>query len=400
MNINLQRKIDRFVGTVLCGLLSLLPEGRRDRFSDKDPENILVILLSEMGSLVLARPMFEYLKTRYPKSRIYVLVFKKNLEFLNVLDMVPGSNIFTVDGDSFMGLLSNSVKALIQMRRLGIDAVIDCELFARISSLFAYLSGAVIRVGFHPYHQEGLFRGTYINRPVLYNPYHHISRQFITLARAIDSHQIPTVKHPVDDLAIGIPPFPVEGHEVQSFKQRIERDFPGTLKRELVLIYPSGGLLPIRAWPLHYFCLVADELLKRGYGVGVIGMEEDKRLARAILGCLSHPNCIDLTGYTKTVYELFLLFHIASLLITNDGGPGHFAAMTPIKTIILYGPETPLLYGSLDRDAVQMYRGISCSPCLTAYNHRQSPCDGDNICLKGISPWKVLAAVDELLENE
>ena len=47
--------------------------------------------------------------------------------------------------------------------------------------------------------------------------------------------------------------------------------------------------------------------------------------------------------------------------------------------------------------AVNLHKPLACSPCLTAYNHRRSPCDGDNVCLKSISTEEVMAAVDELL---
>jgi hypothetical protein len=32
---------------------------------------------------------------------------------------------------------------------------------------------------------------------------------------------------------------------------------------------------------------------------------------------------------------------------------------------------------------------MACSPCLTAYNHRDSFCDGDNQCLKVITVAEV-----------
>ena len=107
--------------------------------------------------------------------------------------------------------------------------------------------------------------------------------------------------------------------------------------------------------------------------------------------------CVDLTGYTATVRDLTVLLHLGDLLITNDGGTGHMASLTPIPSIVLFGPETPTLYGSLSAHAVNLHKPLSCSPCLTAYNHRRSPCDGDNVCLKSISPEEVIAAADELL---
>ncbi len=94
-----------------------------------------------------------------------------------------------------------------------------------------------------------------------------------------------------------------------------------------------------------------------------------------------------------------LIFHFSALLITNDGGPGHFAAMTPLPTIIFYGPETPLLYGPINDKALNLFLGLSCSPCVTAYNHRKSPCDGDNLCLKKIEPDQVLSKALEILEG-
>ena len=73
--------------------------------------------------------------------------------------------------------------------------------------------------------------------------------------------------------------------------------------------------------------------------------------------------------------------------------------MTPIPAIVFYGPETPALYGPLDHKTVNLFLSISCSPCVTAYNHRKSPCDGDNMCLKKIEPDQVLSKALEILEG-
>jgi ADP-heptose:LPS heptosyltransferase len=85
-----------------------------------------------------------------------------------------------------------------------------------------------------------------------------------------------------------------------------------------------------------------------------------------------------------------MLFHASELLITNDGGPGHFATLTPIQTMVFFGPETGKLYGPLGSRNSVLESGIACSPCLSAYNHRLTFCDGDNQCLKRIAPDPVL----------
>ncbi|MBW2031739.1 MAG: glycosyltransferase family 9 protein, partial [Deltaproteobacteria bacterium] len=331
MNIDTQRKIDQVVGALLCGLLSLLPRSRRKGGHRGAPSNILVILLSEMGSLLLATPMLEYMRRRYPKASLYVLLFDRNREFLEILDVVPRENILSIDGDSLSGLLKGSFKAVMRMRKEKIDTVLDCELFARISSIFSYLSGAKIRVGFHPHTQEGLFRGSFINRPVLYNPYHHISRQFLGLAKAIESKDKPMVKESIGNGRDWRPPLlNLKQTEINGFRERLVSDFPCMSEGNLVLLYPSGGLLPIRAWPLEHFCVVAKELTRAGYTVAIIGMEGDRETAREIVAHCGGENCVNLAGYTRSLRELMILFHLASLLITNDGGPGHFASMTPL----------------------------------------------------------------------
>lgn len=353
-----------------------------------------------MGSLVLANPMFKRIKKKYPGATIHVLLFEKNREIIEILDLIPSENIMTISDSSMLKFFIDSFAVLRKMWTIKFDAVIDCELFARISSIFSFLSGASIRVGFHPYTQEGLYRGSFITRPVLYNPYHHISRQFLTMVEAIESDSVPVAKHTIESSPLESPYLSFDQSEIRNVIDRLHRDFTLLRNKNIVLIYPSGGVLPIRAWPLDNYCRLTELLIRDGYAVGIIGLESDKTFANAIQSRIHDPACIDLTGYTKTIRELMILFHRASLLITNDGGPAQFAALTPISTIIFFGPETPALYGPLDRQTTTFYLDLPCSPCLTAYNHRNSPCDGNNQCLKGIDPEQVYAKVRETLVRD
>lgn len=399
MKLEFQRKMDRIAGTFFCRLFSLFSVKRRGIAIDRKPKKVLVILLSEMGSLVLAFPMFKHIERKYPGVPIYTLLFEQNKEALQLLDVVPSENIFTVRNYSIWKLVKDSIHVLMKIRQKKIDAVVDCELFSRISSLYSFLSGAVIRAGFHPHTQEGLYRGDFINRPVLYNTYNHISQQFITLVEALESNDVPTVKREINKKNLRVPQIKINDEEKRKFKKRFEKDFPDIMSKKLILVYPGSGLLPIRAWPSQYYCQLVESFVKSEYSVGIIGIEKDKALADKILSHCKANSCINLTGYTKSIRELLIIFHFASLLVTNDGGPVHFAAMTPIPAINLYGPETPTLYRSLSPNSFSFYVQLSCSPCLTAYNHRNSPCDGNNLCLKYIFPEAVLKKAYEILES-
>ena len=254
-------------------------------------------------------------------------------------------------------------------------------------------------MGFHRHTQEGLYRGSFINRPVIYNPYRHISLQFLSMVSALESTSAPLCKEPMARIPDGASQLEFQPGEKEAVTFRLHGIFPAIAAKRLVLLYPGGGLLPIRAWPVDFYARVAIELLADGYAVGIVGMAADRPLAQSLkLQCRSDL-CVDLTGHTRSVRELLALFHRANLLITNDGGPGQFAALTPIPSIVLFGPETPLLYRSLSRNTHCFHIPLPCSPCLTAYNHRTTPCDGDNQCLKQIPPALVLAKARELLSS-
>ncbi|MGB8518399.1 MAG: glycosyltransferase family 9 protein [Gallionella sp.] len=401
MDINKQRAIDRYVGVPVCWLLSGVNRIISNEPDGIPPKKILIILLSEMGSLVLAQPMFMRLKEQYPDATLHMLMFAKNREVLDLMEVMPRENVITLDDSSLKTLVRDSLNAISTMRKLKIDAAIDCELFARISSIFSYLSGAIFRVGFHRHTQEGLYRGNFINRAVTYNPYRHLTQQFLILAAALDYDTTPSNKMLPEPYNGKTPVLEFADDELLEVTRDLHNFFPPIKEKKLVLIYPSGGILPIRAWPLKHYFQLAKTLLDEGYAVGVIGLKGDRAIAQQVVDFCKDPACVNLAGYTKSVRHLLAVFHRASLLVTNDGGPGQFAALTPkLPTIIFFGPETPALYKSLGDNSYCFYRGLPCSPCLTAYNHRASPCDGDNQCLKQILPEQVLAKAREMLAGK
>ena len=397
MKIQTQRWIDRWLGQLLCGVVSvwvrLLSLGRPAATLSREPRHILVILLSEMGSVVLAGPMFTALRQRYPSATLHVLQLKKNQEVATLLGLAQPEHLHALDDSAGLGLLGDIWRVSMALRRLPLDAVIDCELFSRISSLMSYMSGAPLRVGFTPHTQEGLYRGSYINKAIPYNPYQHISKQFLSLVDALEASCMPRNKAaPIRELPkdTGLT-VPFEATELQAYRSKMLADHPTLQGRKVVLMYAGGGLLPERAWPAAHYAQVARGLCQAGHAVGLIGLRDDTQLARDLRTQIQSEFCVDLTGYTRSIRELLMLFHGAALLITNDGGPGHFASLTPIRTMVFFGPETGRLYGPLGSQAQVLESGLACSPCLSAYNHRETFCDGDNQCLKRIAPDPVLA---------
>lgn len=398
MKIDTQRTLDKLLGIPICFLLSLVAR-LRSRRKRGPPQAILIILLSEAGSMVCTQPMLLSLRARYPRACLHVMLLERNRSFVELLGLIAPERIITVSDRSLAGLVMDSLRAFRRMRTARIDTVIDCELFSRISAVYSYLSGAEVRVGFHRHTQEGLYRGSFINRPVMYNPYSHIAAQFLGLAAAIDADSSPAGKRLSLPEHPGIVPIPFDTGEVLAASERLRQDFPAFERRKLILIYASGGVLPERAWPLSYFQALASTLVRDGYAVGVVGLDSDRALNQSIVDHCASPLCNNLAGYTATVRDLVLLFHSAALLVSNDGGPVHFAALTSLPVVALFGPETPVIYGPLSPHSRCLVRRLPCSPCLSAYNHRRTSCDGDNQCLKQIPVAEAIDAVYRLLDE-
>ncbi len=404
MKLSTMRRIDYFVGVpatfILTALVRLLARSRHRPLRGA-PRRILFIELSEMGSTILASAAIRRVQERYPGVPHSFAIFRKNAASLRLLDLFDERHIFTIRDDS-LGHMATDVLGFIRFCRAEhIDTVIDLELFSRISSILSLLSGATTRVGFHNYDGEGLYRGEQLTHRVQYNSYLHMSQNFLALIEAleVDPDAIPLPKQ-----FIPVPPpplrVPTNADAFAYVRRQLEACYPLTPAHRLVVVnHDAGSLLPIRTWPTDYFAELVRRLLAadRRIVVALMGIAEAQESARAIVERVGDPRCVDFVGRTRTLTDVLQLFHQSELLITNDSGPAHFASLTPIKSITLFGPETPVLYGPLGPDAVHLFANLACSPCLSALNHRSSPCQ-DNQCLKQISVDAVLAHALRLLD--
>jgi ADP-heptose:LPS heptosyltransferase len=112
---------------------------------------------------------------------------------------------------------------------------------------------------------------------------------------------------------------------------------------------------------------------------------------------VSSNRVISLAGKT-TLRQVLVLYTRSQILVTNDSGPAHFASMTPIRVVTLFGPETPALFGARSSNATALWAGIACSPCVNAYNNRQSVCR-NNICMQAITVDAVFEKVTSIYDS-
>jgi ADP-heptose:LPS heptosyltransferase len=404
MNVALQRCIDRWLGVLICGVLTLLRRimGRGAK-RPWPPRQILFIQLPEAGSLALASPTVRRVRELFPEARLHFLVFARNREFLELLDLIAPENIWTLDDRTFFRFCASVWRFLRLARNRGIDTTLDLDLFARVSMILACLSGARNRAGFDNYRAEGLYRGRLLTHPVSYNVYHHISANFLALAETLaQAEPLQPAWKGRPGGSVSLPRIPAKPERVAAMRQRIAAQCPayGDSSRLVVLSPFSGNLLPIRAWPAEHYAVLVRQLLEADPSVIVlaIGLEEARQYCVPLFSGVQSPRLVDFIGQTRNIAEVLDLLYLAHLFVSADSGPPHFASLTGVPSIVFFGPECPMLYAPLGENIRTVYLGLHCSPCVSAFNHRDTPCT-ENLCLRRIEPSGVLELARKMLDS-
>lgn len=404
IRVDTMRRIDHLAGVPLCALLTpfvLLFDFLRKQLGSvsSSPQNVLFIELSEMGSAILVDPAMR--ETIRRGANIYFLIFKSNQASLQLLKTVPAEQIITIDASGLFSLIQSTLKVIFKIHRLKIDTVIDLELFSRYTALITGCSLATRRVGYHIFHGEGLWRGHMLTHPVHYNPHIHIAKNFMSLVHAAFSkeQETPFSKIEIKDVEIVLEQAFVSDEEKDTVREKIMQCLPESAEfpNPLILINPNASdLLPQRRWSPHRFSdLMSQASLKWPSAIFLItGSEDEVDYAQNILTHTQSSQIINFAGKV-TFSELPALYQLSDLMVTNDSGPGHFSSVTPLPTIVLFGPETPALYGSLGK-SIPIFAGLACSPCVSAANHRKTPCE-DNVCMQAIPVSQVLNTMESIL---
>ena len=405
MKIDTMRKIDFFAGVPICFLLSLifrLFSVLAHKKTSSNPQNVLMIELSEMGSAILADPAMRKLRSQF-KANLHFVIFRKNKPSLDLLKTVTEENIFSIRENGFLPLTIDTIRFLIWTRRKNIDTVIDFELFSRFTAILTILSGAANRVGFHAFYNEGLYRGNLLTHKVAYNPHMHIAKNFIALVNSLSGlkKEKPYSKSIITNDEIMLCKAQITLEAKEAIRQKIKKyyqDFSSGNTTIVLVNSNASDLLPQRRWAQKKYITIIKKILVNFPQVLILltGSPEEKNGIQVIADRINSPRCINFAGAVEFT-ELTTLYSISAFMLTNDSGPAHFASVTDLHTFVIFGPETPALYCSLG-STTPIYAGLACSPCVNAANHRKTPCT-DNTCLQIITPDQVFKKIEEYLKQ-
>ena len=297
--------------------------------------------------------------------------------------------------------VSSLLGGLRKVRRIGVDAAVDLEFFARASAVLCYLSGATVRAGLHRHDDPAPYRGDLMTHRIRYSPHLHTMQMFLLLVEAvgIPPERLPELLEDPPTADEACPQFLVRAEELAEVRTKLLQEAGTDEVPPLVLLNANASdLIPLRRWPTESYVQLAERLLSRypTLYIAFTGAPDERDKLEPVLDEIGSDRCFCMAGRT-TLRELLVLYHLANVLVTNDSGPAHFAAITPIETVTLFGPETPALFGARTPRSHIIWKGMPCSPCVNAYNNRVSNCR-NNRCMQDIDVDEVFDTVCQLLE--
>lgn len=364
--------------------------------NSRTPQRILIVNPFGIGDVLFSTPLVRAVRQAFPDSRIGYLCNRRTERMVRQNPHID--EVFMYEKDEMVALWHAApwrcvryLAGLIgRLHRWRFDVVIDLSLGERYGFIVALL-GVPRRMGFN-YRR----RARFLTESLTIDGYHddHVVdyyRRFLSFlgVRLLDA----SVELQIDSEDARWASSWLEQHGVDG----------DTL---LVGLVPAGGVswgidAPFRRWSFEGFAAVADALAQR-YRAQVIlfGEASDRSVCQTVARLMRHP-VFDLSGQT-TLGQFVSLLARLNLVICNDGGPLHLAVSQRVKTVSVFGPVDPQVYGpyppSPQRHRVICRTELPCRPC---YRHfRLPPCPYERACLTTIEPEEVIAACAQLLGRQ
>jgi heptosyltransferase II len=154
---------------------------------------------------------------------------------------------------------------------------------------------------------------------------------------------------------------------------------------------PGAEYGPAKRWPS--FAEVAQEIAARfpvqwilfgTAGDAAVGLEIAEKLGE---------KCLNRIGQTR-LEELIDELSACDLLLTNDTGTMHLAALMRVPTISIFGSTEPLRTGPLGRGHRIFRHHVECSPCFL----RECPLDFR--CMHAVTSAEVIAAIQQMISGQ
>ena len=288
----------------------------------EEPKRILIIKPSALGDIILALPALSALRRSFPNARISWFV---RPEFAPLITGHPYiSDIILFDRKQLSKWWCepksfNALRSLVKQLKTGrFDLVFDFQGLFR-TGYFSRVTGCKRRFGMAGARELAhLFYTDKISQDASSI---HLVDYYLKMAAAAGAKQVEEeFKLPED-----------AGAAEQIDKLLKSQGVNG----KYAVIVPGAAQVNKR-WPIERFRELAGKIDERfGLSVVATGTQGEREYIEAI-----GKRVINLAGKT-TVRELIPLMKKASLVVSNDTGPGHIAAALGVPMVMIFGPTNP-----------------------------------------------------------
>lgn len=288
----------------------------------EEPKRILIIKPSALGDIVLALPALSALKRSFPEARISWLV---RPEFAPLIMGHPYiSDIILFDRkqlskwwceqESF-----NALRSLKEQLKAGkFDLVFDFQGLFRTGFL-SRVTGCKRRFGMAGARELAhLFYTDKISQDVSSI---HLVDYYLKMVAAVGTRQgAAEFKLPEDAEA----------------SEQIDKLLKSQGVNGKYTVIVPGAAQVNKRWPIERFSELAGKIGERfGLSIVATGSQGERNYIETM-----GKQVINLAGKT-TVRELIPLMKRASLVVSNDTGPGHIAAALGVPIVMIFGPTNP-----------------------------------------------------------
>src|SRR5207249_8034765 len=147
---------------------------------------------------------------------------------------------------------------------------------------------------------------------------------------------------------------------------------------------PAKWLLPER------FAEAAAKISARSSAQWILfGTKKEAEIGDQIVAAIG-DHCVNRIGHT-TLDQLIDELRECRLVLTNDTGTMHLAALLGVPVVAIFGSTEPRLTGPLGNNNIILRHHVECSPCFL----RQCPIDFR--CMKAVTVEEVADAVSSML---
>lgn len=370
----LVKTLDKYIGTLLCAIL--WPFKPLARGTGK---NILVVKMWGMGDAVILLPIMKALRAKNPEAKVIALATRETAEvFSGYADWI------IVFRDKIgISLPLNALRTVADLGKANVGTVFDFEQFTRISSIFAFLSGAAERIGYCGAGKDLLY-----TKCVKFDPGKHAIGAFADIpsegGMEINASE-------VSELV----PLKISREDEEAAKTFIEKNGVG---KNAIGIHPgSGNTAVFRRWEKEKFAELADKLAETGYAIVLTGTPSEKELLEWIA---TNAKCKPVIAMDLTLKQFCALSRHFKLFVGNDTGTMHIAAAMGAPTLGIFGPNSPQRYAPLGKKNAWVYKKLDCSPCIHVHKGvvpEKCPLNIDARCIRSITVQEVLEKAKGML---